>query len=191
MTENWNPQSWRNKPGLQMPAYPDQQALGKVEDELRLHPPLVFAGEARTLKEELAAVTEGKAFLLQGGDCAESFAEFRADNIRDMFRVLLQMAVVLTFGAKCPVVKLGRMAGQFAKPRSADMETVGGVELPSYRGDIINGMDFAAGARVPDPSRMLKAYTQAAATLNLLRAFAGGGYADLHHVHRWNLGFVA
>ena len=191
MTENWTPQSWRHKPGLQMPAYRDTQSLGQVEAELRLHPPLVFAGEARNLKEELAAVTEGKAFLLQGGDCAESFAEFRADNIRDMFRVLLQMAVVLTYGAKCPVVKLGRMAGQFAKPRSADMETVGGVELPSYRGDIINGMDFEAGARAPDPARMLKAYTQAAATLNLLRAFAGGGYADLHHVHRWNLGFVA
>ncbi len=191
MSENWTPQSWRKKPAVQMPNYPDPKKLAGVEEQLRAHPPLVFAGEARNLKEELAAVSRGEAFLLQGGDCAESFAEFRADNIRDMFRVLLQMAVVLTYGAKCPVVKLGRMAGQFAKPRSADMETIGGKELPSYRGDIINGMDFDAKARIPDPERMLKAYGQAAATLNLLRAFAGGGYADLHHVHRWNLGFVA
>ncbi len=191
MTENWTPQSWRAKPAVQMPNYPDAQALARVEADLRVHPPLVFAGEARNLKEDLAAVSRGEAFLLQGGDCAESFAEFRADNIRDMFRVLLQMAVVLTFGAKCPVVKLGRMAGQFAKPRSADMEAIGGVELPSYRGDIINGMDFDSKARIPDPERMLKAYSQAAATLNLLRAFAGGGYADLHHVARWNLDFVA
>jgi len=191
MSENWTPQSWRSKPAVQMPNYPDLKALAGVEAQLRAHPPLVFAGEARSLKEDLAAVSRGEAFLLQGGDCAESFAEFRADNIRDMFRVLLQMAVVLTFGAKCPVVKLGRMAGQFAKPRSADMEVVGGVELPSYRGDIINGMDFESRARVPDPERMLRAYGQAAATLNLLRAFAGGGYADLHHVARWNLDFVA
>ncbi|MFZ5930575.1 MAG: class II 3-deoxy-7-phosphoheptulonate synthase [Pseudomonadota bacterium] len=191
MSENWTPQSWRSKPAVQMPNYPDLKALAGVEAQLRAHPPLVFAGEARNLKDDLAAVSRGAAFLLQGGDCAESFAEFRADNIRDMFRVLLQMAVVLTFGAKCPVVKLGRMAGQFAKPRSADMEVVGGVELPSYRGDIINGMDFESKARIPDPERMLKAYGQAAATLNLLRAFAGGGYADLHHVARWNLDFVA
>jgi len=191
MTDNWTPLSWRAKPAVQMPNYPDLQALADAEAQLRAYPPLVFAGEARNLKDDLAAVSRGEAFLLQGGDCAESFAEFRADNIRDMFRVLLQMAVVLTFGAKCPVVKLGRMAGQFAKPRSADMEAVGGVELPSYRGDIINGMDFETKARVPDPERMLKAYGQAAATLNLLRAFAGGGYADLHHVARWNLDFVA
>ncbi len=191
MSDNWNPQGWRAKPAVQMPAYPDAKALARAEEQLRSHPPLVFAGEARNLKEELAAVSRGEAFLLQGGDCAESFAEFKADNIRDMFRVLLQMAVVLTYGAKCPVVKLGRMAGQFAKPRSADMETIGGKELPSYRGDIINGMEFESTARLPDPERMLKAYGQAAATLNLLRAFAGGGYADLHHVHRWNLGFVA
>ncbi|MGK2870894.1 MAG: class II 3-deoxy-7-phosphoheptulonate synthase, partial [Alphaproteobacteria bacterium] len=191
MSDNWTPQGWRSKPAVQMPNYPDPKALAGVEEQLRAHPPLVFAGEARSLKADLAAVSRGEAFLLQGGDCAESFAEFRADNIRDMFRVLLQMAVVLTYGAKCPVVKLGRMAGQFAKPRSADMETVGGAELPSYRGDIINGMDFETKVRVPDPERMLKAYGQAAATLNLLRAFAGGGYADLHHVHRWNLGFVA
>lgn len=191
MSDNWNPQSWRAKPAVQMPNYPDAAAVVRVEEQLRQNPPLVFAGEARNLKEDLAAVQRGEAFLLQGGDCAESFAEFRADNIRDMFRVLLQMAVVLTYGAKCPVVKLGRMAGQFAKPRSADMESIGGVELPSYRGDIINGMDFDSKARVPDPERMLKAYGQSAATLNLLRAFAGGGYADLHHVHRWNLGFVA
>ncbi len=191
MSENWTPQGWRAKPAVQMPNYPDAKALADAEAQLRAYPPLVFAGEARNLRDDLAAVSRGEAFLLQGGDCAESFAEFRADNIRDMFRVLLQMAVVLTFGAKCPVVKLGRMAGQFAKPRSADMESIGGKELPSYRGDIINGMDFDAKARIPDPERMLKAYGQSAATLNLLRAFAGGGYADLHHVARWNLDFVA
>ncbi|MSP44183.1 MAG: 3-deoxy-7-phosphoheptulonate synthase class II [Alphaproteobacteria bacterium] len=191
MSENWTPQGWRAKPAVQMPNYPDSAALAAVEGQLRAYPPLVFAGEARNLKADLAAVSRGEAFLLQGGDCAESFAEFRADNIRDMFRVLLQMAVVLTFGAKCPVVKLGRMAGQFAKPRSSDTEVIGGVELPSYRGDIINGMDFDEAARAPDPERMLKAYGQAAATLNLLRAFAGGGYADLHHVARWNLDFIA
>ncbi len=163
---------------------------GSVEERLRSYPPLVFAGEARRLKEALANVAEGKAFLLQGGDCAESFAEFSANNIRDTFRVLLQMAVVLTFGAAMPVVKVGRMAGQFAKPRSAPTETIDGVELPSYRGDIINGMEFNAEARMPDPERMVQAYSQSAATLNLLRAFAQGGYADLHQVHRWNLGFV-
>jgi 3-deoxy-7-phosphoheptulonate synthase len=158
---------------------------------LRNYPPLVFAGEARSLKAELAEVCEGRAFLLQGGDCAESFAEFHPDNIRDTFRVLLQMAVVLTFAASSPVVKVGRIAGQFAKPRSSDTETIDGVELPSYRGDIINGMEFTKAARVPDPQRQLQAYSQAAATLNLIRAFAKGGYADLHHVHRWTLGFVS
>ena len=165
--------------------------LKAVEDELGRQPPLVFAGEARRLKQQLANVADGKAFLLQGGDCAESFAEFSANNIRDTFRVLLQMAVVLTFGAACPVVKLGRMAGQFAKPRSEPVEVKSDVELPSYRGDIVNGIDFDAADRTPDPGRMLKAYHQASSTLNLLRAFAQGGFADLHKVHRWNLDFVA
>jgi len=190
MGRNWTPQSWRNLPIRQVPEYPDRSALAAVEATLRTYPPLVFAGEARQLRSMLGAVAQGKAFLLQGGDCAESFAEFRADNIRDTFRVLLQMAVVLTYGAACPVVKVGRMAGQFAKPRSSDTETVDGVTLPSYRGDNINAMDFTADARTPDPQRMLQAYTQSAATLNLLRAFAQGGYADLHQVHRWNHGFV-
>jgi 3-deoxy-7-phosphoheptulonate synthase len=187
----WAPEGWRSKPVQQMPVYPDAAALAAAEARLRGFPPLVFAGEARKLQAALAKVASGKAFLLQGGDCAESFAEFAADNIRDTFRVLLQMAVVLTFGAALPVVKLGRMAGQFAKPRSAPMEKRGDVELPSYRGDIINGMEFSEAARRPDPERMLQAYSQAAATLNLLRAFATGGYADLHRVHGWNLGFVA
>jgi len=190
MAKNWSPESWRKKPARQMPNYPDKDGLAAVERTLRDYPPLVFAGEARRLRAQLAEVAEGRAFLLQAGDCAESFAEFNADNIRDTFRVLLQMAVVLTFGASCPVVKVGRMAGQFAKPRSAETETQNNITLPSYRGDIINGMPFTKAARVPDPSRMLQAYSQAATTLNLLRAFAQGGYADLHQVHRWNLGFV-
>ncbi len=187
----WSPDSWRERPVQQLPEYPDPPALNAVEDLLRNYPPLVFAGEARRLKSALGDAAEGRAFLLQGGDCAESFAEFRANNIRDTFRVLLQMAVVLTFGAACPVVKLGRMAGQFAKPRSAPVETVDGISLHSYRGDIINGQDFTAEARRPDPQRMVQAYSQSAATLNLLRAFAQGGYADLHQVHLWNQGFVA
>ncbi|MFC7049378.1 class II 3-deoxy-7-phosphoheptulonate synthase [Emcibacter nanhaiensis] len=191
MTKNWTPDSWRSKPIRQVPEYPDQAELEAVEAELKKSPPLVFAGEARNLKEQLAQVAAGKAFLLQGGDCAESFAEFRADNIRDTFRVLMQMSVALTFAASCPVVKVGRMAGQFAKPRSADMEKQGDVELPSYRGDIINGIEFTPEARIPDPKRMLRAYSQAAATLNLLRAFAQGGYANLHKVHQWNLDFVS
>ncbi|MDH3701334.1 MAG: 3-deoxy-7-phosphoheptulonate synthase class II [Alphaproteobacteria bacterium] len=191
MTRNWTPESWREFPIGQVPDYPDQAALESIETELRRQPPLVFAGEARRLKEHLADVAEGRAFLLQGGDCAESFAEFSANNIRDTFRVLLQMAVVLTFGAACPVVKVGRMAGQFAKPRSEPMEVLDGVELPSYRGDIINGIDFDPSGRIPDPERMLKAYHQASSTLNLLRAFAQGGFADLHKVHQWNLDFVA
>lgn len=190
MAATWTPHSWRSKPIRQVPDYPDAAELQGVEEILRRYPPLVFAGEARQLQVMLGQVAEGKAFLLQGGDCAESFAEFHPNNIRDTFRVLLQMAVVLTFGAACPVVKVGRMAGQFAKPRSADTETVGEVTLPAYRGDIINGMEFTPDARRPDPKRLLQAYTQAAATLNLLRAFAQGGYADLHQVHRWNLGFV-
>ncbi len=191
MAQAWTPESWRAKPIVQVPSYPDQAKLAEVEENLSVYPPLVFAGEARRLKSVLGDVAEGRAFLLQGGDCAESFAEFRANNIRDTFRVLLQMAVVLTYGAAMPVVKVGRMAGQFAKPRSADTETIGGVELPSYRGDIINGMDFTSEARVPDPARMVHAYNQSAATLNLLRAFAQGGYADLHKVHQWTLGCVS
>lgn len=191
MMAKWSPDSWRTKPICQVPEYPDPARLAEVEQRLRSYPPLVFAGEARRLTEALGEVAEGRAFLLQGGDCAESFAEFHPDNIRDTFRVLLQMAVVLTFGAACPVVKVGRMAGQFAKPRSAPTETVDGVELPSYRGDIVNGIEFDAAARVPDPERLIQAYNQSAATLNLLRAFAQGGFADLHKVHRWNLDFVS
>ncbi len=191
MNEKWTLNSWRDFPIKQVPAYEDAEALQSVEERLAGFPPLVFAGEARSLKAHLAEVCEGRAFLLQGGDCAESFVEHHADNIRDTFRVLLQMAVVLTYGAKLPVIKVGRMAGQFAKPRSADTETIDGVELPSYRGDIINGIEFDAAARVPDPERQISAYRQAASTLNLLRAFAKGGYADLTEVHRWNQGFIA
>lgn len=177
-------------PIKQVPSYPDAQLLADVEGRLRSYPPLVFAGEARKLKQQLAEVAQGKAFLLQGGDCAESFAEHGADNIRDFFRVFLQMAVVLTFGASKPVVKVGRIAGQFAKPRSSDFETIDGVELPSYRGDIINGIGFDEASRTPDPLRQEMAYRQSAATLNLLRAFAQGGYANLENVHQWMLGFV-
>ncbi len=190
MAAKWAPDSWRSRPIQQVPDYPNQLALKAAEARLRKFPPLVFAGEARQLKSHLAKVAAGKAFLLQGGDCAESFAEFGADNIRDTFRVILQMAAVLTFGAGMPIVKVGRMAGQFAKPRSSGTEKKGEVELPSYRGDIVNGMEFDAATRVPDPERQIQAYNQAAATLNLVRAFATGGYADLHSVHRWNLGFV-
>ncbi len=186
----WSPASWRGVPIRQAPSYPDAAALEAVEARLRAYPPLVFAGESRRLAQQLALAGEGRAFVLQGGACAESFGEFTADVIRDTFRVLLQMAVVLTFGAKVPVVKLGRMAGQYAKPRSADAETVDGRTLPSYRGDIVNGADFTEAARVPDPARMETGYFHSAGTLNLLRAFAGGGYANLHQVHRWNLGFV-
>jgi 3-deoxy-7-phosphoheptulonate synthase len=186
----WQKTNWRNKPRVQMPDYTDQEALNAVESQLSNYPPLVFAGEARNLKKQLAAASRGDAFLLQGGDCAESFAQFTADGIRDTFKVMLQMAMVLTYGAKVPVVKVGRMAGQFAKPRSAPTETVNGIELPSYRGDIINELDFTADARIPDPKKMLQAYTQAAATLNLLRAFSTGGYADVHKVHSWTLGFT-
>ena len=190
MTKNWTKSDWRTKPRVQMPDYPDLAALTATEAQLANFPPLVFAGEARKLKRALAEVSHGRAFLLQGGDCAESFAEFSADNIRDTFKVILQMAIVLTWGAKVPVVKIGRVAGQFAKPRSAGMEAIGGVELPSYRGDIINGFDFTPQARIPDPARMLQAYTQAAASLNLLRAFSTGGYADIHRVQSWISGFT-
>ncbi len=191
MTSAWSPASWRTKPIEQIPVYPDRDALAAVEARLASYPPLVFAGEARKLKKALAGVAEGKSFLLQGGDCAESFAEHRADNIRDFFRVFLQMAVVLTFAGAVPVVKVGRIAGQFAKPRSAPTEKKGGIELPSYRGDIINGIEFDEAGRVPDPNRLEMAYRQSAATLNLLRAFATGGYANLQHIHQWMLGFVA
>lgn len=188
--ESWTPQSWRTKRALQQPAYPNVEAVQAVEETLAKQPPLVFAGEARRLKKALAKVSEGRAFLLQGGDCAESFSEFSAKNIRDFFRVILQMAVILTFGGSVPVVKVGRIAGQFAKPRSSDREEKNGVSLPSYRGDIINGLEFTSAARIPDPERMLQVYHQSASTLNLLRAFAQGGYADLHKVHSWNLDFV-
>jgi 3-deoxy-7-phosphoheptulonate synthase len=188
--ERWTPESWRRKPILQVPDYPDQKALADVEQQLATFPPLVFAGEARNLKKVLARVAAGEAFLLQGGDCAESFAEHGANNIRDFFRVFLQMAVVLTFAAASPVVKVGRIAGQFAKPRSAPTEKKDGKELPSYRGDIVNGNDFTEESRRPDPRRQVEAYRQSAATLNLLRAFAQGGYANLGSVHQWMLGFV-
>ena len=190
-TQGWTPASWRTQALHQAPTYPDQAGLATTEARLAKYPPLVFAGEARRLRASLALASKGQAFVLQGGDCAESFGDFTANVIRDTFRVLLQMAVVLTFGASVPVVKLGRMAGQFAKPRSSDTETQDGVTLPTYRGDIINGPDFTVAARVPDPARMETAYFQSAGTLNLLRAFANGGYADLHEVHRWNLDFAA
>ena len=187
---DWQKTDWRNKPRIQMPDYLDTPALNVVEDQLSKYPPLVFAGEARRLKTHLAAASRGDAFLLQGGDCAESFDQFSADGIRDTFKVMLQMAMVLTYGAKVPVIKVGRMAGQFAKPRSAPTEVLDGIELPSYRGDIINELAFTEKARIPDPSKMLQAYTQAAATLNLLRAFSTGGYADVNQVHSWTLGFT-
>ena len=187
----WSPDSWRSKPAKQLPDYPDPDVLTRVEAELSRRPPLVFAGEVKRLKKQLANVSAGQAFLLQGGDCAESFKEFSADNVRDTFRVLLQMAVVMTFASAKPVVKVGRIAGQFAKPRSANTEVIDGVELPSYRGDSINDMAFTAQARVPDPERLIRAYDQSAATLNLLRALASGGYADLHNVHQWTMDFLA
>ena len=189
--EPWSPTSWRTHPIRQQPTYPDTASLAAVEQRLAAYPPLVFAGEARRLKAGLALASEGRAFVLQGGDCAESFGGFNANNIRDTFRVLLQMAVVLTFGASVPVVKLGRMAGQYAKPRSSDTETIGGTTLPSYRGDTINGPGFTAADRTADPARMETGYFHSAGTLNLLRAFANGGYADLNEVHRWNLSFAA
>lgn len=190
MTKNWTPKSWEDKKIQQLPVYDDQVSVKHAMQTLEAMPPLVFAGEARSLKSALAQASQGKAFVLQGGDCAESFAEFSADKIRDTFRVLLQMAIVLTFGGSLPVIKMGRMAGQFAKPRSSDFEEQNGKTLPSYRGDIINGLEFSENARRPDPERMVQAYHQSAATLNLLRALAQGGYADLHEVHRWNLGFA-
>ncbi len=190
MAQDWSIDSWRAAPIKQQPEYPDEKALRQVEKTLQSYPPLVFAGEARKLKASLAEVAAGNAFLLQGGDCAESFAEFHPDNIRDAFRVLLQMAVVLTFAGSLPVVKVGRIAGQFAKPRSEPLEAQNGIELPSYRGDIVNGIEFSEAARVPDPARWLQAYAQSASTLNLIRAFSHGGYSALDRVHGWNLGFV-
>ncbi len=189
--QTWNPNSWRELPILQQPNYPDQESLKSVEAQLKSAPPLVFAEETRSLFKQLEDVCEGRAFLLQGGDCAESFSDFNAANIRDTFKTILQMAVVLTYGGKCPVVKIARMAGQYAKPRSADLETIDGVSLPSYRGDIVNNFEFTEQARIPDPQRLMTAYHHSAATLNLLRAFAQGGLADLHQVNRWNMGFVA
>jgi 3-deoxy-7-phosphoheptulonate synthase len=190
MTKAWSPDSWRGLPVEQAPVYPDQAALAAVESRIKSYPPLVFAGEARKLKRSLAEIAAGDGFLLQGGDCAESFAEHHPDNIRDLFRLFLQMAVVLTFAASSPVVKVGRIAGQFAKPRSEPTETKNGVTLPAYRGDIINGIEFTEDSRVPDPRRIEDAYRQSAATLNLLRAFAQGGYANLDHASQWMLGFV-
>lgn len=190
MPAPWSPDSWRSKPIVQVPEFPDAAVLADVEGKLATFPPLVFAGEARQLTKALGEVAEGRSFLLQGGDCAESFLEHRADNIRDFFRVFLQMAVVLTYAGASPVVKVGRIAGQFAKPRSSPIEKKDGIELPSYRGDIVNGPEFTPEARIPDPTRQLQAYRQSAATLNLIRAFAGGGYADLERVHQWTLGFI-
>ena len=187
---NWQPDSWRAKPILQQPEYEDKTELAKVEQTLSSYPPLVFAAEARELRRQLGQVCEGKGFLLQGGDCAESFSEFNAPKIRDTFKVLLQMAIVLTFAGRCPVTKVARMAGQYAKPRSSDFETINGVKLPSYRGDIINSFEFTEAARRPDPQRLVEAYHRSSATLNLLRAFAQGGLADLHEVNRWNMAFL-
>jgi 3-deoxy-7-phosphoheptulonate synthase len=191
MAEDWSPRSWRSKPIEQNPSYPDGAALAAAEARLASKPPLVVASEVRRLQAALARAAKGEAFLLQGGDCAESFADFAADGIRDNLKLLLQMAVVLSFGGACPVVKVGRIAGQFAKPRSAPVETRDGQSLPSYRGDIINDSAFDAAARQPDPARLLRAYDQSAASLNLLRAFAQGGFADLERVHQWNQDFVA
>tara|TARA_B100000945_G_C20416546_1_gene615452 strand:- start:15 stop:1388 length:1374 start_codon:yes stop_codon:yes gene_type:complete len=190
MKNNWSPSSWRKKDALHMPKYLDETHLNNTLEKISKFPPLVFAGEARLLKEKLGDVSQGKAFLLQGGDCAESFADFHPDNIRDTFKVILQMAVVLTFGASCPIVKVGRIAGQFAKPRSSVTETINNVELESYKGDIINGIDFNEKERNPDPDRLIQAYNQSASTLNLLRAFSQGGFANLSKIHQWNLNFV-
>ena len=190
MAREWAPDSWQTFEAKHLPRYESAEALDEATQALSSHPPLVFAGEARALKADLAEVAQGNGFLLQGGDCAESFAEFHPNNIRDTFRVLLQMAVVMTFASKKPVVKVGRMAGQFAKPRSSDTETQGDVTLPSYFGDNVNGIEFDAATRTNDPQRMVRAYFQASATLNLLRAFAGGGYANLRQVHQWTLDFM-
>jgi len=190
MTSNWQPNSWRDKPAIHIPTYANSEGLSVATEKLSNFPPLVFAGESRNLLKQLEEVSKGRAFLLQGGDCAESFSDFHPNNIRDLFKVMLQMAVVLTFGASCPIVKVGRMAGQFAKPRSQDTEIINDVELESYKGDIINGIDFDKTSRTPNPERLIQAYNQSAATLNLLRAFAQGGFANLKQIHQWNLSFV-
>ena len=190
MTVQWSPKSWRAKQAKHIPHYKNEDELNDVLYKISKYPPLVFAGEARLLQNKLAEVEAGKAFLLQGGDCAESFTEFHPDNIRDTFKVILQMAVVLTFGATCPVIKVGRIAGQFAKPRSQDKEKIDDIELESYKGDIINGIDFNEKSRNPDPNRLFQAYNQSASTLNLLRAFSQGGFANLQKIHQWNLSFV-
>ena len=190
MTRNWKPNSWRDKPARHIPTYSNDEELSVAREKLSNFPPLVFAGECRNLLKQLEEVAKGRAFLLQGGHCAESFSDFHPNNIRDLFKVILQMAVVLTFGASCPVVKVGRMAGQFAKPRSQDTEIINNVELESYKGDIINGIDFDKTSRTPNPKRLIQAYNQSAATLNLLRAFAQGGFANLKQIHQWNLSFV-
>ena len=186
----WKPNSWRNYPVVQMPTYPDQSKVNSVEAKLSFKPPLVFAGEVQALKKSLALAEKGNAFILQGGDCAESFSQFSANGIRDTFKVLLQMAVILTYGSSIPIIKIGRIAGQFAKPRSSDVEIIDGIELPSYRGDMINDMEFNKTARQPDPQRLIDGYEQSAATLNLIRAFAQGGMANLEKVHEWTLGFL-
>ena len=186
----WKPYSWRNYPEVQMPTYPDESKVNSVEAKLSFKPPLVFAGEVQALKKSLALAEEGNAFILQGGDCAESFSQFSANGIRDTFKVLLQMAVILTYGSSIPIIKIGRIAGQFAKPRSSDVEIIDGIELPSYRGDMINDMEFNKTARQPDPQRLIDGYEQSAATLNLIRAFAQGGMANLEKVHEWTLGFL-
>ena len=186
----WKPNSWRNYPVVQMPTYPDESKVNSVEAKLSFKPPLVFAGEVQALKKSLALAEKGNAFILQGGDCAESFSQFSANGIRDTFKVLLQMAVILTYGSSIPIIKIGRIAGQFAKPRSSDVEIIDGIELPSYRGDMINDMEFNKSARQPDPQRLIDGYEQSAATLNLIRAFAQGGMANLEKVHEWTLGFL-
>ncbi len=186
----WKPNSWRNYPVVQMPTYSDESKVNSVEAKLSFKPPLVFAGEVQVLKKSLALAEKGNAFILQGGDCAESFSQFSANGIRDTFKVLLQMAVILTYGSSIPIIKIGRIAGQFAKPRSSDVEIIDGIELPSYRGDMINDMEFNKTARQPDPQRLIDGYEQSAATLNLIRAFAQGGMANLEKVHEWTLGFL-
>ena len=189
--KKWNLNSWAKLPAKHLPVYQDKEELDLVLSKIKKYPPLVFAGESRSLIKSLAEVAEGKAFLLQGGDCAESFSDFHPDNIKNSFKVILQMAVVLTFGASCPVVKVGRIAGQFAKPRSSDKETIDGIELESYKGDIINGIEFTESDRNPNPLRLIQAYNQSASTLNLLRAFSQGGYANLNKIHQWNLSSVS
>ena len=188
--KNWKPNSWRKYPVKHVPTYESEKELNQVLSKIKSFPPLVFAGETRHLKDQLSQVVDGKAFLLQGGDCAESFAEFNPDNIRDTFKVILQMSLVLTYSASLPIIKLGRIAGQFAKPRSAPTEKQGDKELPSYLGDNVNGIDFTEKSRRHDPKRLFKAYSQSASTLNLLRAFSNGGFADLKNVHLWNLGYI-